>query len=226
MMYEPFEERLRLALEKAISDRPRPRISGRTVLSLSVAATLALGVVAAMVAGAFAHGAGPEGSPAATRSASPAGPGDLERSFDTKQPLFVDVPRATTLTEAEAASPNTVAIPASMPTSVSTSTPEVWFSPNTKELGLRYGDQVVILESAWADGQDPATEYAAEAKEWGGEAGQLGGKPAWIAPASQSSYPDINMVHVSVGRIDVTVYSKTSLQDAESIAASMGPSNE
>jgi len=159
-------------------------------------------------------------APAFIRPALPA-PNDVERVFDATQPLFVDGSSATTLSKAESASPYSVATPAGLPASMKTTSPEVWYSTVTDEFGLRYGEQVVILENLWGASQKPAAEYAQQASDWGGEATQLGGKPAWVVPASQGAYPDINMVHVSIGRVDVTIYAKTSLSDAESIAASM-----
>jgi hypothetical protein len=155
-------------------------------------------------------------------------PGDvrpLAELFDLTQPLMTDGGYLTTLRAAESAAGYEVPTPdPGVSGSVRLPTPEVWFSPDTREIGLRYGSDLVIVYSSWPGGKDSAKTYEAQAVQFqAGYTTSLNGNPAWIVPkdAQAPGFPEVNVVHISLGAVEATFFGNITLDELTLLASTL-----
>jgi hypothetical protein len=194
--------------------------SGGKRVFTSVVALLIAGALGAFAAYSLLGGQS-RGAPSRT-SALPGvdGPDAVLRLFDTSQPLM---PTGQLVTENDVAdlSGYGLYLPPESPTGA---VPEIWYSPRSNEVAVRYGSTLMMTYGRWAGGQDPAKEYKREAADWKvGTTEALGGNPAWAIPANAqaSEHPPVSVVHVSIGGSDITLYSTGPLADLEKVAADL-----
>jgi len=144
---------------------------------------------------------------------------DLMAIFDGTQPLF---PAGVETTLADASS--AAGFPVYTPKGLADLAPEVWLSEGSREVGLRYDSELVLLEVSWPGGQDPAGTYAQQAKQWrAGYVTTISGHPAWVIPAGSRApgQPPVNVVHVTIDGVDVTLYGRTKIDDLVSVAETL-----
>lgn len=155
-------------------------------------------------------------------------PGDvrpLVELFDPTQPLMTDGGYLTTLTAAESAAGYEVPTPdPEVAASMQLLTPEVWFSRNTREIGLRYGSDLVVVYSPWPGGKDPAKTYEVQAVRFqAGYTTSLNGDPAWIVPkdAQAPGFPEVNVVHISLGGVEAPFFGSMALDKLTLLASTL-----
>lgn len=182
---------------------------------------------------AFAIGAALGALAPLTRSAEPALddrelPGDVRSLgdiLDPSQPLMTDGGSLTTLAAAEATAGYKVPTPdPEVASLLRLPTPEVWFSPNTREIGLRYGNDLVVVYGLWPSGKDPAKTYELQAEQFqAGYTTTLNGNPAWIVPQDAQSlgFPEVNVVHTSVGLVEATFFGSVPLDRLTLLASTL-----
>lgn len=144
---------------------------------------------------------------------------DLMAIFDPSQPLMIDGMQVT-LDQAASFSGYPVYRPAAM----DSVTPEVWFSQDTDEVGLRYGSSLVLLLSRWPAGMDPSQSYRQQAADWhAGYATTITGYPAWVVPqdAQAAGFPPVNVVHVTIGDVEVTLFGQMPLDALLGVAETL-----
>lgn len=142
--------------------------------------------------------------------------------FDRSQPLMIPGERVIK-EEASSRAGYEVVEPTWFPPSVERRG-ETWFSPATNESGLRYGVHLVINFREWPPARDPATTYAQQASDWNaGFTTTLGNRPAWIIPpnARAPGEPPVSVIHMTRGRIDITLYGQMSIDDLQKVAESL-----
>lgn len=144
---------------------------------------------------------------------------DFMAIFDEAKPLF---PGGTETTLGDA--PSLSGFPVYQPKAVVETAPEVWLSEESREVGLRYGSDLVLLEVPWPAGKEPTVTYEEQAKQW--EAGYtttINGRPAWVIPADSRApeQPPVNVVHVAIDGVDVTLYGRMKIDDLVSIAGTL-----
>lgn len=132
----------------------------------------------------------------------PAAPRDLMAIFDPSEPLLIDG------TEVELGAATTLLgfpvyrLAGETPT-------ETWVDIDVLEAGLRYGTDVVLLHSRWPASTDVSSRYEELVREWrAGYTMTIAGHPAWVVPqdAQDTGFPPVNVVHVSIGDVEVTLF--------------------
>lgn len=101
---------------------------------------------------------------------------------------------------------------------------EVWLSPSTGEVGLRYGTSLVLLYSKWPPGTDVASRYTNMVASWNaGYTATIAGHPAWVVPKGSTGpdSPRDNEVYVTIGNVEVALYGLNPLSDLLDKAASL-----
>jgi hypothetical protein len=145
---------------------------------------------------------------------------DFMSIFDETQPLF-PAGKATTLEDAPAVSGS----PVWQPEARADQTPEVWVSEDAQEVGLRYGSDLVLLQTPWPPGaKDPETTYAEQAESWkAGYTTEIDGHAAWVIPAGsrEPEQPPVSVIHVAIDGIDVTLYGRMKVDDLVAIAETL-----
>lgn len=138
--------------------------------------------------------------------------------FDPSQPLLI--PGSTTTFAAATAA---AGFPVVLPQAEATTSSEVWFSPSTDEVGIRYGSSLVVLYSAWPSGMDPAQTYAKEATDWAGSTTTINNNQAWIIPpdAQAPGLPPASVVDMAVGGVEIKLFGLMPLNQLVSIASSI-----
>jgi hypothetical protein len=147
------------------------------------------------------------------------------RLFDPNEPLM-PTGQLTTIDEAEARFGALIYLPESVP---GEHAPEIWYSPATREIAVRYGTDLVMTFDSWEPGQDPATEYAQQASDWhAGKTAVIAAHPGWIIPADAHApnEPPVPVVHVSIGGWDIAFFGQMPVDDLVSVAASLAPTHE
>lgn len=99
--------------------------------------------------------------------------------------------------------------------------PEYWFDRVSEYSGIRYGSEMVMFFDAWEKGQNPATEYAQQAKDWeAGEATEIGGHPAWVIPAHsrRQGEPPVAVVELTLSDASITLVGQMSIDELVSVA--------
>lgn len=187
--------------------------SARKGVALLVAIVVGIAVGAVYLASARHPGS----VKPATGDVLPAGPRDLMAIFDPAQPLLVDGAKV----ELNSAS-SQVGYPLYR---IADETPsEAWVNPGVGEAGLRYGTDLVLLYSRWPAGTDVAARYTKMVADWGaGYETSIGGNPAWVVPqdAQEKGFPPVNVVHVSIGDVEVTLFGKMALDQLVTLAGSL-----
>jgi hypothetical protein len=155
-------------------------------------------------------------------------PGDtrsLRTLFDTSQPLMTDGGSQPTLAGAESAAGYEVPTPDTAVASfLQLKAPEVWFSANSREVGLRYGNSLVIMYSPWPTGKDPGKTYELQATQFhAGYTTILNGNPAWVVPkdSQEPGFPEVDVVHTSVGSVEATFFGQMPLDALVLLASSL-----
>ncbi len=161
-----------------------------------------------------------------TNSIAPGIPADVDnpvlRLFDPKSPLLTGGSQVT-IQEAADSSGRQVFLPQS---SAVTDPPEVWYASDPTEVAVRYGSTLVLTFKPWAKGQDPASEYAQEAKDWQvGKTTTISGNPAWVVPkdAQAPGHPPVEEIYVAIGGWDIVLFGQMSSDDLYGVAASLAP---
>jgi hypothetical protein len=147
----------------------------------------------------------------------------LSDIFDPSQPLFVDQTEPTTLNVAVSKADIPVAVPGYLPPKVDPK-PEVWYSGETGEVGLRYGDALVVDYAPWNSDQTPQDEYPNLAQQWGaGEATTIGGHPAWVIAAGSAGSEDdsVSVVYLGLKGVEVNLSGKIPVDELVKVAASI-----
>lgn len=143
--------------------------------------------------------------------------------FDPSSPLLISGARVSK-EEASSRAGYEVVEPSWLPASVESRTPEIWFAAVTNEAGLRYGSQLVLTFREWPPGMDPLLTYDTQARDWNaGSTTTLGSHPAWIIPenAQAPGAPPVSVIHVSRGKVDITLYGIMPIEDLKEVAQSL-----
>jgi len=113
-------------------------------------------------------------------------------------------------------------------TGVPTSDPEVWLSRPTNDVGLRYGSDLVIVQTEWQPGTNPSNLYASRAEESKvGEATIIGGYDAFVVlPHEQApGFPPFSVVLLSIEGTQVAMYGDMPIEQLILIAESVKPAS-
>jgi hypothetical protein len=143
--------------------------------------------------------------------------------FDRSAPLMVPGEEVS-MTEASSGAKYEVVEPRELPSETSRSGREVWLAADTREVGLRYGSELVVTFREWPPGTNAGASYETQAKEWdAGFTTTLGGKPAWIIPAGDRGpgEPEVNIIQVTREGLDITFYGTMSLEELQKTAESL-----
>jgi hypothetical protein len=145
--------------------------------------------------------------------------------FDPSKPLFVDQSEPTTLSNAVSKAKFAVPLPQYVPPGVEAQ-PEVWYSGQTGEVGLRYGDRLVVDYAPWNSDQTPSEEYPNMVKQWGtGKATAINGYPAWVIPAGSPNTvdPSISEIYIGMNGVEVNLSGLVSSDELLKVAESIPP---
>lgn len=156
-------------------------------------------------------------------------PGDvrpLSAIFDSTSPLMTDGGNQSTLQEAATQAGYEIPVPNTEIAGVDglPSSPEVWVSEHSKEIGLRYGSLVVIMYSPWPIGTDPEATYREQAAQFrAGYVSTIGGNPAWVVPKDSQApgFPEVDVVHISVGSLEATLFGQVPMDNLIALAQTL-----
>jgi len=149
--------------------------------------------------------------------------------FDEGQPLFITGSRVNSAEAAAEVVGDVVFTPAS---STTTGDGDFWANEESGEVGVRYGSDLVVLQTPWPAGlkvEVGTNPYEAKAKSIGaGETSTIGGHPAFVLPKDSresqdgGTEPPVSSVQIYVDGADVTLLSPTlSTSDLVKLAESL-----
>jgi hypothetical protein len=134
--------------------------------------------------------------------------------FDQSKPLMLDgAGEETTLAVAAQKAGYPILRPrsAGMPS-------EVWIGDVGEgrfEVGLRYGETLVVLLSPWPNGDDPTASFESKVDAYGaGYTTTFDGNPAWVRPYdSAKDAVAVDAIHVAARGVEVILYGRTGIDD-------------
>lgn len=144
--------------------------------------------------------------------------------FDSERPLL-SPGSIVTLEAAVSAAGRPIYLPSGLPDEAAVEA-EVWFSEPTRDVGLRYGAELAIVETEWQPGAIPSEVYATRAEETKvGQATTIGGHDAFvIRPDEQApGFPPFSVVLLSIDGTEVAMYGNMPIDELVTIAESVKP---
>jgi len=145
----------------------------------------------------------------------------VRRLFDPHEALIPSGSRVS-VAAAESRSGREIYLPSSEPLASA----ELWIDPESSDVAVRFGSDVVVTLEEWEPGQDPAASYEQAVKEWGvGETRVIEGHPAWILPinAQAEGSPPVNVVHIAIAGWDITLFGRGTMDELIETARSLSP---
>lgn len=191
-----------------------PRLPIRRATAVFVAALLGIGAGTALVATR-------DERVLQSRQTRP-GPGrDFMAIFDPEQPLMQSGTQVA-VAELETAAAQ-IGYPLYRPSGNEPT--QAWMDLDLAEVGLRYGDQIVLLYSKWpAASGDILARYTQMSESRGaGYVIDLGGNPAWVTPADSQSpgSPPVNVVRVTIENVEIALLGRIPMDELLAMATTL-----
>jgi hypothetical protein len=179
----------------------------RSRLSKQVGAIIAVLIIVAVSFGAAALGQ--QSTETDTKAPRP-----LTDIFDRSKPLMVEgAGEETSL----AAAAEKAGYPIVRPAAAGDPS-EVWIGDIGEgrfEVGLRYGEDLVVLLTPWPKGANPAAAFEDKVDAYrAGYTATISGHPAWVRPYDSTKDPfPVDALHVAARGVEVTLYGRTGIDD-------------